>query len=111
MCVATLGLACLQGVFLDTHRNSTQEPAEPSLGGIGVTVTWRGPAGILGTSDDLMFTTTNAFDGSYLVEGFPWAGSDGVIGTADDINFTSVNDSGGLSDISKTGFRGPGRDT
>jgi uncharacterized repeat protein (TIGR01451 family) len=58
-------------VFLDLNGNGTQDPGEPGLGGIDVTVSWLGLDGVPGGGDDLVFTTTTAPDGSYLVDGLP----------------------------------------
>ncbi|MDJ0665410.1 MAG: SdrD B-like domain-containing protein [Acidimicrobiia bacterium] len=58
-------------VWLDLNDDGVQDPGEPGLGGIGVTVTWLGPDGVPGGGDDLVFATTTAPDGSYLVDGLP----------------------------------------
>ena len=58
-------------VWLDLSNDGVQDPGEPGLGGIGVTVTWLGPDGVPGGGDDFVFTATTAPDGSYLVEGLP----------------------------------------
>ena len=58
-------------VWFDVDGDGAQDPAEPPLAGIDLTVTYHGPDGILGNGDDEVFTTTTAADGSYLVDELP----------------------------------------
>ncbi|MHB1491669.1 MAG: SdrD B-like domain-containing protein, partial [Cellulomonas sp.] len=58
-------------VWLDLNGDGVQDPGEPGLPGIGITVTSAGADGILGTADDIVLTTTTAADGSWLVIGLP----------------------------------------
>ena len=67
-------------VFLDLDGNSVQDPGEPGIGGVDVTVTWFGPDGVIGGGDDLIFTTTTTPDGRYEVDGLPAGDFSVVIG-------------------------------
>jgi len=58
-------------VFEDVNRNGVFDSGEPGVAGVGVTVTWAGGDGLLGTADDILFTTVTAADGQYLVETLP----------------------------------------
>jgi len=66
-------------VWLDLNGDGNQDPLEPGIGGVEVTVTWYGPDGVLGAGDDVVFPpqTTDA-TGMYLVTGLP----DGNFGVA-----------------------------
>ncbi|MFW2381176.1 MAG: DUF7507 domain-containing protein, partial [Acidimicrobiales bacterium] len=70
-------------VFIDLDGSGTQESGEPGVGGVDVTVTWHGPDGVVGGGDDLVFTTTTAPDGTYLVSGLPAGDFTVVIDSAD----------------------------
>ncbi|HEY5516467.1 MAG TPA: SdrD B-like domain-containing protein, partial [Pengzhenrongella sp.] len=58
-------------VWLDLNGNGTQDAGEPGLAGIGVDVTWHGPDGILGTADDITFSTVTDGTGAWTVVGVP----------------------------------------
>ncbi|MBB3044562.1 SdrD B-like domain-containing protein [Nocardioides soli] len=60
-------------VWLDLTRDGAQDPAEPGLNGVGVSVTWAGFDGDLGTADDIADygTATTSGDGDYTVDGLP----------------------------------------
>jgi len=80
-------------VFYDPNANGLQDNGEPGISGVGITVVWHGPDGVLGGGDDLPFATTTGADGiwgvpnlptgSYTVTAAPPAGS----------GFTSLTDS------------------
>lgn len=61
-------------VWFDRDGDGAQDADEPGLPGVDVVVTWFGPDGIAGTSDDLTVTVTTALDGTWSVPGLP-AGS------------------------------------
>ncbi|MCP4304893.1 MAG: DUF11 domain-containing protein, partial [bacterium] len=84
-------------VFIDLDDNGTQESGEPGIGGVDVTVTWHGPDGVVGGGDDVVFTTTTALDGTYLVSGLPAGdfsvvidGADIPVGLSGDLDKTLV---------------------
>ncbi len=58
-------------VWLDLDDNGIQDPGEPGVPGIDVTVTSPGSDGVIGTSDDLAISATTDSDGNYLVSGLP----------------------------------------
>ena len=58
-------------VWLDLDDNGIQDPGEPGVPGIGVTVTSAGSDGVLGSSDDLVISTVTDADGNYLIPGLP----------------------------------------
>ncbi len=58
-------------VWLDLDGDGVQDVGEPGIVGAGVTVRWDGPDGILGNSDDEIFSTTTDGSGAYLVTGLP----------------------------------------
>ncbi len=61
-------------VWLDLNQDGIRDAGEPGIAGVTVTVTWAGPDGLLGTSDDVTTSLVTAADGTYLAEGLP-AGS------------------------------------
>jgi fimbrial isopeptide formation D2 family protein/uncharacterized repeat protein (TIGR01451 family) len=71
-------------VWYDADGDGTQDPGETGFGGVDVTVTWLGPDGVPGGGDDVVFTTTTASDGTYLVDHLP-AGSYTVVLDATDL--------------------------
>ncbi len=57
---------------LDLDGNGTQDPGEPGIPGVEVTLTGAGPDGVLGTADDVVYPTqTTGPDGTYLFENLP----------------------------------------
>ncbi len=58
-------------VWLDVDADGVQDPGEPGLPGIAVTVTTPGSDGLLGTPDDIAIETLTDADGRYLVGGLP----------------------------------------
>ncbi|BAN03690.1 SdrD B-like domain-containing protein [Ilumatobacter coccineus] len=58
-------------VWLDLNDDGFLDDGEPGLEGVTVTITWLGPDGVAGGDDDVVYTTTVADDGSYLVENLP----------------------------------------
>jgi len=58
-------------VWLDTNGDGVQDPGEPGIPGVAITVTSAGVDGVLGTADDIVRTTMTAADGSWLVTGLP----------------------------------------
>jgi hypothetical protein len=58
-------------VWVDSNRNGTIDPTELRAGGVGFTITWAGPDGVLGTSDDVQHTATSDADGNFSVPNLP----------------------------------------
>ncbi|MBS1968412.1 MAG: DUF11 domain-containing protein, partial [Chloroflexi bacterium SZAS-1] len=58
-------------VWYDVNANGVQDNAEPGIPGATVTLRWAGPDGVLGTADDLVYTTTTDVNGTYLFPGLP----------------------------------------
>ncbi len=58
-------------IYLDRNGNGVQDPGEPGVPGVSVTLTGAGPDGVLGTADDAEFTTTTDDNGKYLFAGLP----------------------------------------
>ena len=58
-------------VWWDINQDGVQDPTEPGLGGVEVTVTYAGADATFGTGDDLVFVTTTSVDGDYIVETLP----------------------------------------
>jgi uncharacterized repeat protein (TIGR01451 family)/fimbrial isopeptide formation D2 family protein len=63
-------------VWYDVDGNTVQNNAEPGIPGATVTLTWSGPDGILGNSDDVTFQTTTDANGNYSFPGLPVNGTD-----------------------------------
>jgi fimbrial isopeptide formation D2 family protein/uncharacterized repeat protein (TIGR01451 family) len=61
-------------VWFDVNGSTTatQDAGEPGIPGIPVKVTWAGVDGVLGTSDDVVFSTTTDASGKYLVPNLPY---------------------------------------
>lgn len=58
-------LACVGNLLWhDLNGNGIQDPGEPGVNGVGVDLVWAGPDGILGTGDDVTYSTTTANDGA-----------------------------------------------
>jgi fimbrial isopeptide formation D2 family protein/uncharacterized repeat protein (TIGR01451 family) len=58
-------------VWFDKNGDGVQDPDEPGLPNIALTLVWAGPDGILGTADDLTLTTSTDADGEYLFANLP----------------------------------------
>jgi len=58
-------------VWLDQNGDGVQDPGEPGIPGIEITVTSAGANGILGDSDDIVRTTTTGANGAWTVTGLP----------------------------------------
>ncbi len=58
-------------VRLDLDDDGIQDPGEPGVPGISVTVTSPGSDGVIGSSDDLVISTVTDADGNYLISGLP----------------------------------------
>ena len=56
-------------VWLDVNGDTIQDPLEPGMSGVDVTVTWFGPDGVAGGGDDLTIATTTDANGIYGVGG------------------------------------------
>ena len=56
-------------VWFDLDRDGSQGSGEPGIAGIDMWLTWPGPDGMLGTTDDVTFTETTDVDGLYLFVG------------------------------------------
>ena len=59
-------------VWLDVNGDDVQDPGEPGIPGVDVTVVWAGFDDTLGTADDVDYgTVTTDASGLYLVENLP----------------------------------------
>ena len=58
-------------IWLDQNGDGVQDPSEIGIPAVTVHVTYLGPDGVAGGGDDIVFTTTTAADGTYLVDGLP----------------------------------------
>jgi len=58
-------------IWLDVDADGVQDPGEPGLHGIPVTVTSPGADGVLGTADDIVVSTVTGPNGIYVVTGLP----------------------------------------
>ena len=58
-------------VWHDLNDDGVQDPNEPGVAGVEVTVTYHGPDGVLGTPDDIVIVTTTDSGGNYTVPGIP----------------------------------------
>jgi len=56
-------------VWLDVNGDTIQDPLEPGMDAVGVTVTWFGPDGVAGGGDDLTIATSTDANGIYTVGG------------------------------------------
>ncbi len=65
-------------IWLDDNGDGIQDPGEKGIPAVTVIVTYLGADGVAGGGDDIVFTTTTAADGTYLVDGLP-AGSFTVV--------------------------------
>ncbi|MEI2583005.1 MSCRAMM family protein [Scytonema sp. PRP1] len=74
-------------VFNDRNSNNVQDPGEPGLPNITVTLTGAGPDGQFGTGDDITRTATTDNNGRYSIPNLP-AGTYRVAVTNPPANFT-----------------------
>ncbi len=58
-------------IWLDRNGDGVQDDGEPGLPGVEVTVTSAGTNGVLGDSDDVVFTTTTDENGHWMVGRLP----------------------------------------
>jgi fimbrial isopeptide formation D2 family protein/uncharacterized repeat protein (TIGR01451 family) len=58
-------------VWDDRDSDGAQDAGENGLTGVTVNVTWAGPDGIFGTTDDTPYTTVTGANGAYLVDNLP----------------------------------------
>ncbi|MBH0008135.1 SdrD B-like domain-containing protein [Salinibacterium sp. SWN1162] len=58
-------------VWLDQNSDGVVDADEVGIPEVGVTLTWAGLDGLLGTPDDVVFTTTTDASGNYLFEHLP----------------------------------------
>lgn len=61
-------------IWYDADADVVQDTgatSEPGIPGVTVTLAWSGPDGLLGTADDVTFTTTTDANGKYLFSGLP----------------------------------------
>ena len=58
-------------VWFDANGNGTQDPGEPGIPGITVSVLWAGPDGQFDTGDEVTLTRTTGTDGLYLFTDLP----------------------------------------
>ena len=98
-------------IWLDQDLDGVQDAGEAGLSGVDVTVTWHGPDGVLGGTDDIVYDTTTDANGNYLVEDLP-AGAYTVTVDTDDIPADYVNvsdpDTANPGDSTSTLLLGPG---
>jgi large repetitive protein len=58
-------------VWWDVNRNAVQDAGEPGIPNVAIRVTYFGADGVVGGSDDLVFTTTTAANGGWSVTDVP----------------------------------------
>jgi len=58
-------------VWFDTDVDGVLDLGEPGLEGVDIVLTWFGPDGVSGGSDDIAITTTTDASGNYLFDGLP----------------------------------------
>ena len=59
-------------IWNDVDGDTTQDPGEPGINGVTVTLNEAGPDGVLGTGDDVSYgSQVTAGDGAYLFQGLP----------------------------------------
>lgn len=58
-------------VYFDTDGSGTEDPGEPGIPGVELTLTYAGPDNTVGTDDDIVLSTTTGADGSYDFTGLP----------------------------------------
>ena len=86
-------------LWIDANGNGLQDPGEPGLGGVTVSLVNLGPDGIPGTADDVTNTTTTAVDGNYIFDGL-MAGAYVVTvnGGTPPAGYTATGDGDGIFD-------------
>lgn len=88
-------------IWLDADGDGMQDVGEPGIPGVLVELTWYGPDGVPGGSDDVIYTTITDENGQYLFENLP----DGNFALTTDL--PSNTDPGGPLD----GLNGDGSST
>ncbi|MEY2849546.1 MAG: hypothetical protein RI885_2213 [Actinomycetota bacterium] len=58
-------------IWFDLNADGVQDAGEPGLPGVGVTLTWYGADGILGSADDVVLNTVTDADGLYSFGALP----------------------------------------
>ncbi len=58
-------------VWFDVDNNGAFDAGEPGIEGVEVTLTYAGPDGVIGNSDDITLVSTTDVDGAYLFTGLP----------------------------------------
>ncbi len=98
-------------VWLDFDDDGVQDPGEPGLPGVTVTVTSSGVDGVIGTADDITITVDTDADGGYLVVGLP-TGETMVAYDRDDLpaGLSPSGDVDGGSPLTSTITLDPGED-
>ena len=70
-------------MWWDQNADGVDDPTEPGIGGVTVSVTWFGPDGVAGTPDGVTLgSTTTALEGSYSFDGL----GDGIVGAAEHLD-------------------------
>ncbi|MFV0525282.1 MAG: SdrD B-like domain-containing protein [Acidimicrobiales bacterium] len=59
-------------VWLDLDGDGVLDPSEPGLPGVGVTITYLGPDGVVGGGDDIVYSVVTDADGHFNVDGLPF---------------------------------------
>jgi fimbrial isopeptide formation D2 family protein/uncharacterized repeat protein (TIGR01451 family) len=70
-------------IWLDLTNDGLQDPAEPGIPGVDVTVRWAGPNGTFGDADDVVYTDVTDANGDYLVERLPYGNYRVTVNDAD----------------------------
>jgi fimbrial isopeptide formation D2 family protein/uncharacterized repeat protein (TIGR01451 family) len=95
-------------VWLDVDDDGVQDPGEPGLANVDVTVTYLGPDANFGTGDDESVTVTTNSSGVYLVEDLPGGDYRIVVDATDlptglspsfDLDGTTTSPDGSWSDV------------
>ncbi len=87
-------------IWFDRNGNGTKDVGEAGLAGVPVTVTWFGPDGVAGGTDDIAYSTATDAAGNYLVSRLP-AGNFGVVVDATALTaagYVNVTDPNGGND-------------
>jgi uncharacterized repeat protein (TIGR01451 family)/fimbrial isopeptide formation D2 family protein/LPXTG-motif cell wall-anchored protein len=69
-------------VWLDVNGDTIQDPFEPGMSAVGITITWLGLDGVAGGGDDLTITTATDASGIYGVGGLVGGDYEVVMDTA-----------------------------
>jgi hypothetical protein len=88
-------LGSIAGTVVVGGGNGIADPAETRVGGVSVTLTWSGPDGIPGTSDDTTQNTTTDGNGDYIFTGLLPGGYE--ITTAVPTQYFTLADRDGLN--------------